>query len=183
MNKVLIFERREAFRSWLNEHHLTHEAIWIRFDKASKLFKANEALEEALCFGWIDSTIKRIDERYYIKYFSKRRKRSHWSEKNKHLVMQLIQKGTMTKEGMKAIEDAKRQGIWDQEILNKDDDVLQDFLWLIKPSKEAYQQLSEMSLSVQKTYARFYFSAKQDSTKKKRLDEIIERLNQGLKPM
>ena len=98
MSDVLEFSDREAFRKWLCEHCLSNEGVWLLFGKAGgpKTIKAGEALEEALCFGWIDGQMQSIDEKSYRKYFSLRRENSKWSEKNKALTQSLEERGLMT---------------------------------------------------------------------------------------
>ena len=88
METELIFATREDFQEWLKNYGQTNEGIWLLFGKTKtlKTLSAEEALEEALCFGWIDGLINSIDEHKYKKYFSKRRKGSKWSEKNKKIV-------------------------------------------------------------------------------------------------
>ena len=91
MSDIMEFADREEFRKWLNEHCLSADGIWLLFGKAGgpKTIKAGEALEEALCFGWIDGQMQRIDDKTYKKYFSMRREKSKWSEKNKALTQKL----------------------------------------------------------------------------------------------
>ena len=91
------FASREEFREWLTEHCLSVQGIWLVFGKKGgpKTLSSNEALEEALCFGWIDGQMKSIDNTVYIKYFAQRRKESRWSEKNKSLVDSLEKQGKM----------------------------------------------------------------------------------------
>ena len=95
MGDSMEFASREAFRRWLSEHGQSSAGVWLLFGKAGgpKTLKAGEALEEALCFGWIDGQMQRIDEKSYRKYFSQRRDRSKWSEKNKALVQVLEERG------------------------------------------------------------------------------------------
>lgn len=80
MSDILEFSSREEFRKWLSEHCLSTDGVWLLFGKAGgpKTIKAAEALEEALCFGWIDGQMKSIDDKTYIKYFSMRREKSKW---------------------------------------------------------------------------------------------------------
>ena len=82
MGDVMQFADREAFREWLSEHCLSSAGIWLLFGKAGgpKTVKAGEALEEALCFGWIDGQMQSIDDQTYRKYFSIRREKSKWSD-------------------------------------------------------------------------------------------------------
>ena len=110
MSDILEFADREEFRKWLSEHCLSTDGVWLLFGKAGgpKTIKAGEALEEALCFGWIDGQMKSIDDKTYKKYFSMRREKSKWSEKNKALVKILEERGCMTDFGRKKIEEAKK---------------------------------------------------------------------------
>ena len=114
MSTVLEFTEREAFRKWLSDNCLSSEGVWLLFDKSkeAKTIKASEALEEALCFGWIDGQMQSIDAKTYKKYFSKRRKDSKWSEKNKALTESLEKRGLMTEYGRKKIVEAKNNGQW-----------------------------------------------------------------------
>ena len=103
MSDILEFANREEFRKWLNDNCLSSEGVWLLFGKAQgpKTIKAGEALEEALCFGWIDGQMQSIDDKTYKKYFSQRRENSKWSEKNKGLVKNLEERGIMTDFGRK----------------------------------------------------------------------------------
>ena len=80
MSDIMEFADREEFRKWLSDNCLSSAGIWILFGKAGgpKTIKAGEALEEALCFGWIDGQMKKIDDKTYKKYFSMRREKSRW---------------------------------------------------------------------------------------------------------
>ncbi len=186
MSERMQFESRAVFRQWLQANGLTSKGVWLVFGKAGgpKTIKANEALEEALCFGWIDGQMQSIDEKTYIKYFSMRRKKSKWSEKNKTIVNDLINQGLMTQLGYAKIEEAKRNGMWDApspaKISDAEIDRLTDALRDYEP---AFSNFMAMSPSVKKTYARLYLDAKSEETKRKRLESIVLRLNQNLKPM
>jgi uncharacterized protein YdeI (YjbR/CyaY-like superfamily) len=80
--EVLSFSNRKDYRDWLLKNHDLGFGIWIAFIKGDRRFTANDALEESICFGWIDGLMKRIDEKSYKKYFSKRKDVHKWSEKN-----------------------------------------------------------------------------------------------------
>ncbi|MGI6664541.1 MAG: YdeI/OmpD-associated family protein [Christensenellaceae bacterium] len=97
MQQTYTFATREAFRSWLTENHQQSEGIWLIFGKAGgvKTLSANDALEEALCFGWIDGQMQRIDQTKYQKYFKQRNEKSNWSAKNKKLFAALEAAGKM----------------------------------------------------------------------------------------
>jgi len=182
----LLFVSREEFRSWLKDNCISSGGVWLLFGKSGgpKTIKANEALEEALCFGWIDGQMQSIDDKTYIKYFSARRNNSKWSDKNKALVEKLENQGVMTDYGRTKIEEAKKNGQWDAPkapiITEEQIGFLSD---LLKKYELAYTNYQAMSPSVKKTYTRAYFDAKTDAGRDKRLSWIVERLNKNLKPM
>lgn len=186
MSDIMEFASREEFRQWLSDHCLSNDGVWLLFGKAGgpKTLKAIEALEEALCFGWIDGQMQSIDDKTYQKYFSLRRKNSKWSEKNKSLVKSLEERGLMTDWGRAKIEEAQRNGQWDA---TKSPSVTEEqiaFLSeLLKVYEPAYANFQAMSLSVKKTYTRAYFDAKTDAGREKRIAWMVDRLNRNLKPM
>lgn len=110
----LVFETREDFHSWLLENAGNSGGVWLVFGKNQSVntLKASEALEEALCFGWIDGQMQKIDDSRYLKYFAPRRKDSPWSEKNRGLAEALIAQGKMMPQGLKRIDEAKADGRW-----------------------------------------------------------------------
>jgi uncharacterized protein YdeI (YjbR/CyaY-like superfamily) len=181
----LLFRNTEEFRSYLQKNYNSEVGIWLIFGKNNELLTLtpNEALEEALCFGWIDGQIRKIDESSYMKYFSKRRKKSIWSKRNRELSEKLIQEGRMTSFGLNAILQAKKDNVWENELDVINDNHIKLFFDQIKVNDMAYANLVRMSKSVQKTYTGFYLSAKQEVTKVKRLKQIIDRLEKNLKPM
>lgn len=183
---VLKFLDREEFREWLCSHCQSEDGVWLLFGKAGgpKTLKAEEALEEALCFGWIDGQMQSIDDQTYRKYFSMRRDKSKWSEKNKKLVKKLEEQGIMTDFGRKKIEEAKSNGQWDAP---KPAAVTEEQIACVCALLEGYEpartNFQAMSLSVKKTYTRAYFDAKTDAGREKRIAWMVDRLNKNLKPM
>ena len=186
LNNIMKFSDREEFRKWLSDNCLSEDGVWLLFGKTSdvKTIKASEALEEALCFGWIDGQMQKIDDKTYKKYFSQRRENSKWSEKNKALVKSLEERGLMTVHGTKKIEEAKKNGQWNApkspEITEEDISRLSGLLESYEP---AFTNFKAMPLSVKKTYTRAYLDAKTDAGREKRLAWIVDRLNKNLKPM
>lgn len=186
MGDILEFANREEFRKWLSDHCLSSPGVWLLFGKAGgpKTIKAGEALEEALCFGWIDGQMRSIDGKTYKKYFSMRREKSKWSEKNKALAQSLEERGRMTDAGRKKIEEAKRNGQW---YAAKPLAVTEEQIARLSARLEGYEparaNFQAMPLSVKKTYTRAYFDAKTDAGREKRLAWMVDRLNKNLKPM
>lgn len=187
MDEYLQFETREAFRAWLTDHYSSGEGVWLLFGKtkAIKTLKAAEALEEALCYGWIDGVMKSIDDNSYMKYFSARRKNSKWSDKNKGIVETLEKRGLMTEHGREKIKEAKQNGQWDK--AGKPSDISEEQMnvvaELLKEYEQAFINFEAMSPSVKKTYTRAYFDAKTPAGQAKRLAWMVDRLERNLKPM
>jgi uncharacterized protein YdeI (YjbR/CyaY-like superfamily) len=185
-NDQLLFENREAFRKWLFQNHHISPGIWLVLGKAGRLktLTADEALEEALCFGWIDGQLKSIDDQKYLKRFTPRRKGSVWSERNRKLVKKLIENGTMTEAGQAVIGQAQKQGTWDKPrpapISETQIEVL---IQALSEAEQALANFMKMPLSVKRTYTALYLDAKKEDTRKKRLEKIIERLNENKRPM
>lgn len=182
---ALMFRTRKDFRDWLALNS-SHAGIWLVFGKDDSVvtLTAAEALEEALCVGWIDGLIERINEVTYRKYFSPRRKGSRWSERNKALVAKLMDQHLMTPKGLEVIERSKQDGTWD---------IVQDrslpverygeFEQLIEKSPKAVENFRKMSKSTRQQFVGLYFDAKREATRVKRLAHLIDLLEQNRKPM
>ena len=182
----LFFKTRKEFREWLRENADTSDGVWLVFGKTNKVITltANDALEEALCYGWIDGQMKSIDSTRYIKYFARRRQKSVWSDKNKKLVEILRAKNIMTEPGEKAVEAAIKNGTWETErrapITQEQVDTFARKLAGISP---AYENFLHMPPSVRRTYTERYLSFKNEETRRKDFERIVDRLNKNLKPM
>ena len=186
MNEILEFANRNDFREWLSDNCLSNAGVWLLFGKPGgpKTVKADEDLEEALFFGWIDGQMQSLDDKTYRKYFSLRRDNSKWSEKNKALIEQLEKRGIMTDYGRKKIEEARKNGQWDAP---KAPVVTEEQVTFVTTLLQGYEpactNFQTMSLSVKRTYTRAYLDAKTDAGREKRLAWMVERLNKNLKPM
>lgn len=186
MKETLVFPDREAFRAWLRANGQTSGGVWLLFGKAGgpETVKPNEALEEALCFGWIDGQMQSLDAVTYRKYFAQRRGNSNWSEKNKAMAGRLEQQGKMTDAGRAKIAEAKQNGRWDAPKAPAVTEAQVAALSaLLQGYAPAYTNFLAMPPSVQKTYTRAYFAAKTGAGRAKRLAWMVDRLNQNLKPM
>ena len=180
----LCFNTRGDFRKWLSSNAETSDGVWLIFGKTKALLTltANDALEEALCFGWIDGQMKSIDSTKYIKYFARRRPKSVWSEKNKKIVDTLRSQKLMTPLGEKTVEAAIKNGTWD--TVKSDpisDDQIQSFAK--KLTGIAYENFIKMAPSVKRTYTGRYLSFKTEEGRQRDFEKIVDRLNKNLKPM
>lgn len=186
MNEILAFSNRAAFRDWLYKNGTSSEGVWLLFGKKGgpTTLTATEALEEALCYGWIDGQIQSLDSTKYKKYFACRTANSKWSDKNKALAMKLEEQGVMTDYGREKMAEAKKNGQWDapkSPVIS--DEQIAAVCDLIKEYEPAYTNFQAMSPSVKKTYTRAYFDAETDVGRNSRLSWMIEHLNKNLKPM
>ncbi len=179
------FATRNEFHAWLINHHESHPGIWIRFDKQDPLHLIHPeiALDEALCFGWIDGQIRRIDDRFYLKYFTKRAPKSIWSTKNKTSVERLTKEGAMMPSGLMTVEAAKKDGRWARGDEATFEWSIEGMIEILLPHEKAQANYLHMSPSVQRTYALSYYSLKKPESREKRLKIIVDRLENNLPPM
>ena len=180
----VVFSSRADFRAWLQDNAETSEGVWLVFGKTKALptVKAAEALEEALCFGWIDGQMKSVDETKYLKYFARRRAKSVWSVKNKKLVETLREKGMMTELGEKAIEIAKGNGMWDERTEEGEQEMVEALAEKLKDFPQACESFMKMSPSARLATTRWYLSSKSEAIRQREFPKIIESLENGWKP-
>ncbi len=167
---------KAAWRAWLQENHSTKQAVWLIYYKKKSNIPSlswSEAVDEALCFGWIDSTAKPIDEDTYKQFFTKRKPKSVWSKVNKEKLKRLEAEGLMSEAGLACIEIAKQNGSWtildevEEYIIPAD---LEAAFSNNEGSKEFYLSLSK---SVRKAMLYRLVLAKRPETRQQRIDEII----------
>jgi uncharacterized protein YdeI (YjbR/CyaY-like superfamily) len=182
----LCFKTRDDFRTWLSENAETSGGVWLVFGKTKALvtLTANDALEEALCFGWIDGQMKSVDSAKYLKYFARRRTKSVWSDKNKKIVETLRAKKLMTGLGEKAVEAAVKEGTWNTAkrgaITEEQVEAFAEKLAGISP---AFENFKQMPPSVRRAYTGRYLSFKSEEARQRDFAKIVDRLNKNLKPM
>jgi uncharacterized protein YdeI (YjbR/CyaY-like superfamily) len=178
---------RAAWRAWLRKHHATSPPVWLVYDKKRGGGRRNlaygDAVEEALCFGWIDSLMRPHDEGRYKQLFSPRRARSGWSKINKERVARMTEAGLMTPAGLAKVESAQRDGSWTKldamEALRVPDDLKR--AWARIP--KARRHFLAFAPSYRKGALWWIASAKRPETRAKRIAEIVRRaaLNQKMR--
>jgi len=173
------------WRQWLVENHLSKESVWVVFYNKSSSKPSltwSEAVDQALCFGWIDSKKIKIDAETSHQFFSKRKPKSTWSKINKNKVEQLSAQGLMHEAGLKCIEIAKQNGSWtilDQvEALIIPDDLAQ----ALADKANAKDFFLSLSKSSKKLILSWLVFAKTTQTRQKRIAEIVACAAQCLKP-
>lgn len=173
------------WRKWLEENHLSKQSVWLVFyTKSSGKFSLawSEAVDIALCYGWIDSKKIKIDHETSHQFFSKRKPNSTWSKINKEKVRKLIESGQMMQAGYESIETAKRNGSWS--ILDEVEDLiipsdLEKAFQIHKGSKDYFLSLSK---TIRKLMLQWIVLAKRPETRQKRVDEIAVAAGQKKKP-
>lgn len=176
---------QKDWREWLQENHNSKQSIWlICYKKQANKPTINwsDAVDEALCFGWIDSTRKSIGDDAFIQFFTKRKPNSVWSKINKAKIERLIQDGLMQSAGYEIIEKAKENGSWiildEVEELTIPEDLEKEFE--ANPgSKDFFMSLSK---SVKKGILQWIVLAKRPETRQNRIKEIAILAAQNLKP-
>ncbi len=189
--EYIYFNKRESFRSWLEKNHNESFGIWMIFYRKQKnieCIKYNEALEEALCFGWIDSIIKKVDDDQYVRKFTPRTNISKWSDLNKKVVLSLIEKGKMTEAGLKKIDIYLKTGRvdWESRDLKKDREQKEfhvpDFiLRAFAENEPALTNFNNLAQTYKRHYILWITNAKREETIINRLKESIELLKENRK--
>jgi len=174
-----------VWRKWLQENHLSKQAVWLVFyNKKSekKSITWSEAVDEALCFGWIDTKKIKFDEETSHQFFSKRKPKSTWSKINKNKVEKLIEQGLMTEAGFESIHLAKQNGSWT--ILDEVEELIipADLETELDKNPNSKDFFFNSSKSFKKIILYWLLSAQTAETRQKRLTEIIESAEQNLKP-
>ena len=175
----------QQWKEWLQEYHDKEKSVWLIFYKNKSnnpTITWSEAVDEALCFGWIDSIAKPIDDEKFMRFFSRRKGNSAWSAVNKEKVQRLIVQGLMTQAGFERIDTAKQNGSWtildDVEALIIPADLEKEF----QAKQNAKSYFLSLSKSDKKNILQWLVLAKRPETRQKRVTEIVELADQNMKP-
>jgi len=176
---------RQEWRDWLQENYAIKQSIWLIYYKKKSNAPTvlyNDAVDEALCFGWIDSKQMPLDEEKFMQFFSRRKPKSVWSRINKEKIEKLISQGLMTEAGFKTVEIAKENGSWtildDAEALIIPEDLEVEF----QKTPTAKDYFLGLSRSDKRNILQWLVLAKRPETRKNRITEIVELASQKLKP-
>ena len=183
--KQLYVTNREQWRDWLSEHYAAEVGVWLVFYKKATsrpTIQYEAAVEEALCFGWIDSIIKRVDGEKYVRKFTPRKDKSNWSALNRNRAAKMIKAGKMADVGLAKIKAAKKTGLWDQDgrpVITLD--MPSEFTEALAGNRKAKEYFERLAASYRKHYIGWIAAAKRPETKKRRIDESIALLEKGKK--
>ena len=176
------------WRKWLEKNHSTSPGIWLIYYKKTsgkKRLEYHDAVEEALCFGWIDSTSRPLDEEKYMQRFTPRKPKSGWSNLNKQRIERMIEQGLMTMAGLEKIEVAKKNGSWESldkiyapiEQLEIPDGLAKAF----SKNKKAMAFFNSLNKANRYAIGWRLQTAKKPETREKRMNAILEMLKKGEK--
>ncbi|MCU0403877.1 MAG: YdeI/OmpD-associated family protein [Chitinophagaceae bacterium] len=177
-------DSKTTWRQWLSENHLSSTSVWlIIYKKGSGMPSVNyaEALDEALCFGWIDSLPNKRDEKSFYLLFAKRNPKSNWSRVNKEKAAELIKQGRMEKAGMEMIELAKKSGTWD--ALNEVEETIlpNDLKELFDENPVAASNWEQFPRSVKRGILEWIQNAKKPETRNRRIEETVRMAEKNLR--
>ena len=171
---------REAWRDWLATNHERHQGLWVVYRKRSSSLEGplyEDLVEEALCFGWIDSLTRRVDDDRMIQWYSPRRRGGIWSAVNKARIERLEREGQMTGVGRAVIERAKRDGSWSQNEVVDSLIVPEDLATAFVAAPEAKAAYEGLADSVKKQLLWSVYSAKRPETRAKRIEAVIRTMS------
>jgi uncharacterized protein YdeI (YjbR/CyaY-like superfamily) len=172
-----IFTSQKKWRQWLERNHNKCKVVWVALKKKNsekKCINYAEALDEALCFGWIDGVMNKYNEDFFKQRFTPRKSGNIWSLINKEKVEKLIIEGKMTEAGLKKIEEAKKSGAWQKAYSsNSNNKIPDDLISSLNKVPGAYDAFCRFPPSHQRMYIHWLNDAKKEETRLRRIEKII----------
>jgi uncharacterized protein YdeI (YjbR/CyaY-like superfamily) len=181
--QIIGFDSSDKWERWLAQHHASVEGIWLRIfkkDSGEKTVSYDEALDEALCYGWIDGQKKTYDARSWLQKFTPRRSKSIWSKRNREHVARLVKSKKMQPAGLKEVESAKKDGRWDAAYDSPSNaDAPKDFLAELARNKKAKAFFETLNKTNRYAIVWRLQTAKKPETRARRLKEILSMMAEG----
>ena len=182
--KTFYAKNTKEWREWLRKNHKKESSIYlIKYRKHTNKpsLTSKEAMVEAICFGWIDTTVNRLDEERYVQCFVRRKKNAGWSKNTLSYAKRLIKERKMTKAGLEAYERGLKKGPFDHN-LPKNPETPEDLKKALEGNKKAKEFFSNLAPSYRRVYIYHIEKAKRPETRKKRILEVVERSSLHKKP-
>ena len=176
---------RAAWRGWLAENHASAIVVWLLIHKrhvGEPSVTYDEAVEEALCWGWIDGRTNRWDETSYAVRFTPRRRGSVWSESNVRRVTRMIAEGRMTPAGTALVDEAKRRGTWDEAASGRLDVTPPDLEAALAGVPAALERWEAWAPTDRRQYVSWVLAAKRADTRSRRIADVVRRADAGIRP-
>ncbi len=177
---------RQEWREWLQENHYISTGVWLVYYKVKSgkpSIRYPEAVKEALCFGWIDSKVKSLDEERYQQIFTPRKPKSVWSKLNKQYIQELIEQGLMAEAGLEKIAIAKQDGSWNALDAIEALIVPLDLKQALETNKTAHRYFAQFSKTAKKNILFWIESAKRSETRLKRIELTVRAVAQNKNPL
>lgn len=180
----LYFKNDTEWRDWLHDNHHSCDGVYLIFYKVSseeESMRWEEAVQVALCYGWIDSTVKKLDDERRRQLFTPRKDKSVWSKLNKTYIEKLVAENLMHTSGLQKIEIAKKNGSWSSLDGVENLEIPEDLQTAFNKNKTAFTNYQNFSPSCRKSYLYWLNQAKREETRLKRIAEIIALSEKNLK--
>ena len=176
--KTVYVTDRDEWRRWLEHNYETEKEVWLVYYKkhtGKPAIPYDDSVEEALCFGWIDSIIKRIDEEKFVRKFTPRVNKTKWSQSNKRRVKKMIEKGKMTGAGLEKIDlDELDKGPQEKKI-----ESIPPFLKEAFIASNVWENFNKLAPTYKRHYVGWITSAKREETRKRRIEEAVKYLREN----
>ena len=183
---VLEFRDGARWRRWLEENHSQEDWVWVViYKKGSKEkgLRYGEAVDEAVCFGWIDGGMRSMDGERFRLRFSPRRRGSVWSLLNRERAERLIGAGLMAEAGLRAVDEAKGNGMRDAAYTSRmEPEVPEDLSEALRENEEAWKNFEAFPNSAKLMYVRWVEGAKREGTRVRRISEVVRRAARNIRP-
>lgn len=178
------FKTDHEWREWLHHNHSTSKGVYLIFYKVeheNDSMRWEEAVKVALCYGWIDSTVKSLGDGKRRQYFTPRNPKSVWSALNKRYIKELIENDLMHKSGLKIIEIGKQNGSWTALDAVEKGIIPKDLQTEFDKNPEAFENYQNFAPSYRKSYLYWLNQAKREATRQKRITEIVQLCAKNIK--
>lgn len=178
------FKNAQEWRNWLHENHHSSKGVYLIFYRVNSEFESmrwEEAVQVAICYGWIDSTVKKLDEERRRQMFTPRKDKSVWSKLNKTYIEKLVADNLMHESGLQKIEIAKQNGSWTTLDAAENLEMPADLASAFVKNKKALDNYNCFSPSYRKSYLYWLNHAKREETRKARIIEIVSLCEQNIK--
>lgn len=184
ITKTLYLTDRKNWRTWLKQNYVKKKEIWLIYYKkhtGKPRIPYDDAVEEALCFGWIDSTVRKLSSEKYAQKFTPRKSDSRWSQLNIQRAKKMIKKKRMTKAGLALFKEAAKKKPRTP-IMKKKYAVPSDLKNALVRNKKALENFSNFAPSYRKMYVLWILDAKKKETREKRIKRVVQRSARNEKP-
>jgi uncharacterized protein YdeI (YjbR/CyaY-like superfamily) len=182
--KTFYAKSQKEWRKWLEKNHQSEKSIWLiiyKKESGTPSVYYTNAVDEAICFGWIDSKPNKRDDESYYQFFAKRNPKSNWSKVNKRKVARLLEKGLIAPAGLEAIEIAKQNGTWTALDKVEEMTIPEDLQKAFDKNKTAFGYFEKFSRSSKRNILEWLMNAKRPETRQARIDETVKLATENIK--